>query len=458
MPSDAANGQWRRAGLRALEFARQFGAFLVRFIKVAVPTVIGLSFVAAAALLISIIQFQIRIIEAKTQSKTFSLTSLIQSVALQKEFTASVRKIQETEAVVARFQELREAYLRQSSQIISNVCASYKLDNKQDCAFKISSILGTRKLNSNMIYNYAATMTNASDEQVGKQLKIIVDQAMTVFNEQDKFLAEHGNNLSDAKLACQIISNYLASEGNLALAQGFLPVYVTVASNRCAAVLFTIATVPMGAALGAGAPPGAAAATAITSDPSAQARRLEGDLSGALFFDVIAYFRFYENMLNGLCRMALAPFGSRCDPRFGTDMTEQIVIAPIDISFVILVVTCGALGAMLRISAETYNPKLFGKDVADTDKKTWVYYFVIGIMCSLIVYILARTVFAGLVDTTYVAKSGNMSPFVIAFMAIVSGLLCEEAFQQIIRAGKATLARSTGGNDQTADQGGGKTP
>jgi hypothetical protein len=77
-----------------------------------------------------------------------------------------------------------------------------------------------------------------------------------------------------------------------------------------------------------------------------------------------------------------------------------------------------------------------------------VYYFIIGIMCSLIVYIIAKTVFAGLADTTYAAKSGNMSPFVIAFMAIVSGLLCEEAFQQIIRAGKSALARSTGADKE----------
>jgi hypothetical protein len=68
-------------------------------------------------------------------------------------------------------------------------------------------------------------------------------------------------------------------------------------------------------------------------------------------------------------------------------------------------------------------------------------------MCSLIVYILARTAFAGLADSSYGTKSGNLSPFVVAFLAIVSGVLCEEAFQQIMLAGRAMLSRTSGKRD-----------
>src|SRR5206468_1235495 len=135
---------------------------------------------------------------------------------------------------------------------------------------------------------------------------------------------------------------------------------------------------------------------------------------------------------------------------FGAKVVEQIVSAPIDITFVALVIICGALGAMLRITAETYKPELFGKEVDEQKKTSRVYYFIVGVMCSLIVYILAKTVFAGLADSTNVSKSGNMSPFVTAFLAVVSGLLCDEAFQRIVSAGRAALARSTG--DQTDDK------
>jgi hypothetical protein len=98
---------------------------------------------------------------------------------------------------------------------------------------------------------------------------------------------------------------------------------------------------------------------------------------------------------------------------------------------------------MLRLTAEAYNPALFGKDRADQRQSSLLYYFVIGIMCALIIYILAKTAFAGITETAYLAKSGTLSPFVVAFLAVVSGLICEEAFQQIISAGKALLARTS---------------
>jgi len=120
------------------------------------------------------------------------------------------------------------------------------------------------------------------------------------------------------------------------------------------------------------------------------------------------------------------------------------VIAPIDISFILLVILCGGLGAMLRIVAESYDPKLFGK-THEAPRAKIVYSFVLGVMCALIVYILARTVYTGLGESNYSSKSGNLSPFVTAFLAIISGLICEEAFQQIIVAGKALLAKTAGG-------------
>ena len=193
---------------------------------------------------------------------------------------------------------------------------------------------------------------------------------------------------------------------------------------------------------------------------------LQDDLAGALFFDLIAYYRFYEILFTGLHHSFCGVFGSflcsysrtsegtlAIDNDFGAALVEQIVIAPIDISFVLLVIICGALGAMLRITAQRYKPEMFGPVTSDSTKWIPLYDFVIGVMCSLIVHILAKTVFAGLADTAYVAKSGNMSPFVIAFLAVVSGLLCEEAFQQIVSAGKAALARSTGSDDpKTGDK------
>ena len=448
MPNDDVREKWTETHRQALAAGRTCGLFLGRVTKVTLLTVVGLSFVAASALLISVIQFQIRIIEAKNQSKNFSLTSLIQSVAMQKEFSNSVRMVQKAETALTRYTELNENYLTQTSLIITSICT------KQECADAVAGILRSPGVSQELINTSFQEFARQSERESSERLKLLADRAMRLVKQRADFQTKNGDDLSAAKAACQII-NYLSSE-NLAPTLGFLPAYVTAARWRCL-LNFALATER---ASGGSTPEQDKIVAQPMNSVSAAAPPLEGDLGGALFFDVVAYFRFYENMFNGLCHAFLAPFttcGSDSDGgrTFGGDITEQIVIAPIDISFVLLVVTCGALGAMLRISAETYNPKLFDKDATEADRKTWVYYFVIGIMCSLIVYILARTVFAGLVDTTYVAKSGNMSPFVIAFMAIVSGLLCEEAFQQIIRAGKSTLVRSTGARDPGSDGGNG---
>ncbi len=439
MPGETVREQGGERATQARAVAMQVGAFLWRAAKITLLMVVGLSFVAATALLISIIQFQIRIIEAKNQSKSFSLTSLTQSVEMQKEFTASVEKIQKTEAIMAKFLDIQEDYFKRTSQIATYMCASAEDKIRPTCVADVINVIqSAQKENLNQIYNVISSFIKTDRAE---QLKPFASQAVELVQRRSKFNTEYEDTLVGAKFACTLIEYHVGSTEDFASALGYAPEYVTVARRRC------LAFQTGGALLG--------------QDATKQgvAGPIESDLAGALFFDVTAYYRFYENMFNGL----LSPFVSaskeagnqRKSESIGSYITEQIVIAPIDISFVLLVVTCGALGAMLRISAETYNPALFRPkdaneaEVAESQPKTWVYYFVVGIMCSLIIYILARTVFAGLVDTTYVAKSGNMSPFVIAFMAIVSGLMCEEAFQQIIRAGKATLARSTGGEAST---------
>jgi hypothetical protein len=111
---------------------------------------------------------------------------------------------------------------------------------------------------------------------------------------------------------------------------------------------------------------------------------------------------------------------------------------------------------MLRLSVLKYNPQLFGRQLAKV-KRSPAYYFAIGIMCALITYILAKTAFAGLTEASYSTKAGSLSPFVAAFLAIISGLMCEEALRQIMKAGGALLARSGGGGAGAAAKGKTKT-
>lgn len=215
--------------------------------------------------------------------------------------------------------------------------------------------------------------------------------------------------------------------------QDFSREYVLAARMRCF-TNFNLGTPPVSNELiktltvTPGSQPTASGAmlTTISSPTAAGTEKrdnLEADLAWSLFFDLISYYRFYEHVI-------------------GPPLTELVVSSPVDISFIVLVIICGALGSMLRITAERYHPQLFGNNSSMKERRPPVYYFLIGVMCSLIIYILAKSAFAGITEATYAAKSANLSPFVTAFLAVVSGLLCEEAFNQIITSGKSVLARS----------------
>jgi hypothetical protein len=445
--------------------------WLVTATKLLLFTVIGLTFVALAAFFISVIQFQIRIIEAKNQSKNFSLTSLTQSVAMQDEFVASVRKVQESELEVAEFNDFQTAYYTEMAQFASLLCAVHtKSEDQTRCASGISGALQSGSSNPTYVQKMIAAYTRAEDGTLPDHLQEAADGVIRLADRRTQFTKLHGQKLVAVRMACAIIDQYLATPGEYGGAvmsagvssslekssfiQDFSREYVLTARLRCyrnfsfgVASLRSTPAIDLVNSDGSNGNAGQTAGSTHTVGPqlstggtkqrAAEKREnFEADLAGALYFDLVSYYRFYENMINS--------FGFK-----GVYWTEQIVIAPIDISFVLLVIVCGALGAMLRISGEMYNPGLFGKEPAEQHKVSSVYYFVIGIMCSLIVYILAKTAFAGITETAYVAKSGNLSPFVTAFLAVVSGLICEEAFQQIIFAGRALLARSGGKTGRT---------
>lgn len=422
--------------------------YAFRGTKLAGFTVAALLLVGLAALLISIIQFQIRIIEAKNQSRNFSLTSLTQSVAMQREFVDSVKTVQETEPSVSNFLEFQSTYFSETSRFVSMICGSLtEARDLQLCATGIASTLNSGTASQDLVYPTIARFIKIEAGKFPGDIKSIADAAITLAKDRLALQQKNEKILAAAKSACKVINQYVAGslEQTLGTAdknsfiQSFSPEYVMAARFRC------FYNWDLGAGLVSDLKKDVPKDT--QQQPPTNSGNLESELAGALFFDLVAYFRFYEKLFNSFCTLALAASSGDCRASFGGDVTEQIVIAPIDISFVMLVIFCGALGAMLRISAENYNPKLFGKDLPGT-KGSRMYYFVIGIMCSLIIYIIAKTVFAGLADSTYAAKSGNMSPFVIAFMAIVSGLMCEEAFQQIVRAGKSALARGTGADKE----------
>lgn len=431
-----------------------------RGVKLTAFAVVAIGFVVIAALFISIIQFQIRIIEAKNQSKNFSLISLSQSVAMQKELDSSVAYVQSAQDFLASYEAFNNSFFGDLSQFVTLLCYGNDKDEARlRCASGIAGALQSGSVSQQYIYKVIALYGGFAVDKMPSDIKPIADATIKLADRRDAFARANGEELTRVKTNCAVIERYFILSGESSsdvsaqavglrgsddqgrsIIDSMSREYVVAARMRCYANFNAGAAAPV-ATLAADAkqkpaaeqgkqPPDAGSqlgtvAAPTPPSPNQNAANLKADLSNALFFDLISYYRFYEKVL-------------------GPALTSLAVIAPIDITFVLLVILCGGLGAMLRIVAESYDPKLFGK-TREAPRAKVVYSFVLGVMCALIVYILARTVYAGLGESNYSSKSGNLSPFVTAFLAIISGLIYEEAFQQIIVAGKGLLAKTAGG-------------
>jgi hypothetical protein len=467
-----------------------------RIAKLTGFAILAIGFVICAAMFISIIQFQLRITEAKNQSKSFSLISLSQMVTEQKELGDSVEFVQKSDDLMANYDNFTSFYVSELAQIANLLCNSRdKPEDRQSCTagiysalmFNASALQYDDTISSQQyVYQVISRNMGVGPDQLPADIKPIAEAATKLADARNKFVQTNGPKIVQVKMNCGIVERYfvLSDESNTvaiyirsmshgtnddqgrSILDSMARDYVVAARLRCSAFKPGISTaaaaipvaptnpkvetvsdqapspvpVPESKLPSLSVPESKLPGGSVNSSSSSSqnSAKLQADLSNALLFDLISYYRFYEKVL-------------------GSSVTGLAVIAPIDITFILLVILCGGLGAMLRIAAEFYDPKLFGKTHEDPGSKV-IYSFVLGVMCALIIYILARTVYAGLGESSYSSRSGELSPFVTAFLAIVSGLICEEAFQQIIIAGKAMLARSTGGSSGENTQKGAQQP
>jgi hypothetical protein len=474
-------------------------AFFVRFGTPVLFSIGGIFCVMLTALAISVVQFQIRIIDAKNQSKNFYPNSLTQNVEMQRDFVDSIRYVQRNEPIIVNYVDLRTSYFPHLSEIAESTCAVgvkyVKPDNsdvktdaikaidlsdpRTKCAYSIEKSLmdGGEKEYALRVFELHL---GSAFETLSSPMQTIVTAAIGLAAQRKKFDVDNGIVLNAFRAKCLVIERYIKvtlhkddalqqlqnslakqTEINPASWMGSIPwEYIESARVLCSPHLgfglltATPADAEKAKTTAAGElqqyknSPDAQKMLAGPSPPppadkNDRAEKLRTDLAGALLFDLMAYYSFYEDLFQAV--------GLN-----GKWWAEQFVKGPIEITFIALVIVCGALGAMLRLSVLKYNPQLFGRQLAEV-KRSPAYYFAIGIMCALITYILAKTAFAGLTEASYSTKAGSLSPFVAAFLAIISGLMCEEALHQIMKAGGALLARSGGGGAGAAAKGKTKT-
>jgi hypothetical protein len=115
---------------------------------------------------------------------------------------------------------------------------------------------------------------------------------------------------------------------------------------------------------------------------------------------------------------------------------DPLIDSPTEFITIALVIICGMLGSFLFHTYSMFSAK--SRYEYPTMERIALRY-ILAIMCALIVYILSRT---GLVVLTEQGqKSGDVvfSPFIVAMLSTMSGLLAERALRTIRHVGSKAL-------------------
>lgn len=109
---------------------------------------------------------------------------------------------------------------------------------------------------------------------------------------------------------------------------------------------------------------------------------------------------------------------------------------------IVLVISMGVLGSLIFVTIE------FIKEPRGQLKQRFNMYFFrpfLGMIVALAMYVLVKSGLSSIVDPT----AGDLSPFLISFLGIVSGMLSEQAYKKIASTGNEMMATSTTKKEET---------
>jgi hypothetical protein len=161
-----------------------------------------------------------------------------------------------------------------------------------------------------------------------------------------------------------------------------------------------------------------------------------GTVNRALVSELVMYYRFYSFLFEKL-------IGDR-----GRVSFKEFIFAPLDVTYSLLVLFGGFLGAFLRyfweleqrwkVYSDPFSPLTGGISLREITVR-----LLLASMCALTIYVLARISFIAVTERVQQTSGLPLSPFVIAFMAVASGTFAEEAFVKISEAAKSTLGKAS---------------
>lgn len=146
----------------------------------------------------------------------------------------------------------------------------------------------------------------------------------------------------------------------------------------------------------------------------------ESAIQAATVSELLFSYRFYKSIL-----------GPRLD---------SIIVAPIDLSFMVLVILSALFGAFLRHILEDIQRTERGLGGAPQSFSIFLKRSILSIMVALLFYVLSRTTLVSMLDKTVAEGTFTLNPYLVAFVAAVAGILSTETFKKLIEVGGRYVA------------------
>ena len=117
------------------------------------------------------------------------------------------------------------------------------------------------------------------------------------------------------------------------------------------------------------------------------------------------------------------------DSEFGK-IFGNLVFWPVEILILLLTLSMGILGSTIHINREFFKPTEY--------RPSWWFFFrpALGMATAFAVFILFRAGQLSITGPTTATPSDSMNAFMVSFLAVISGLLSEDAYLWIVRIGQ----------------------
>ena len=106
------------------------------------------------------------------------------------------------------------------------------------------------------------------------------------------------------------------------------------------------------------------------------------------------------------------------------------ILVPVEILTLFLTLSMGVLGSTIHINREFFNPS----------EKRYLFWYLyrpaLGMATALAVFILFRAGQISISGSSGGTPADGMNAFMVSFLAVISGLLSEDAYLWIVRAGQ----------------------